>query len=254
MSARPFEKIIKSQPFKLIVGKEKKEFLLHSALVASKSDVLDKMMNGRFAEARQGCAVLADVDADTMVIFAEFLYKGDYDLPHPIQLRSRVLQRGWREPVDKYWSEFTENVAYGYIPSSPAAPILSEKMGIDYSDFFISHAKVFIFAECYGVEDLMDLSMRKLHQSLCGFRPSLKRISDVLALVRFCYDNPAPEKLKELLASYLACYAEAVFLVSGFKKLLRKNGDFAADLACAMASRFSTTAGHEPQAGSNSTP
>ncbi|GAB0138169.1 hypothetical protein EsDP_00006413 [Epichloe bromicola] len=218
--------------------------------------------NGRFAEATQGYAVLADVDANTMVIFAEFLYKGDYDLPHPIEpdceviaaspnsksksskrqrLLSRGLQRKWKQPVDKYWITFTEDVAYGYIPNSPAAPILNEKMGIDYSDFFISHAKVFIFADCYGVEDLMNLSMRKLHQALCGFRPSPERISDILALVRFCYDNPAPEKLKEILASYLACYTESVFLVSGFKELLRKKGDFAADLACAMASRLPRT-------------
>lgn len=240
--------------------------MLHSALVASKSNVLDKMMNGGFSEAKQGCAILADVDAKTLVTFAEFLYKGNYDLPHPIEpdggwsaaspkptskstkrdkVQSRVPKLEWKQPVDKYWKTFTENVAYGYIPGSPAAPILSENMGLDYSDFFISHAKVIVFADCYGVQDLMDLSMRKLHRALCGFRPSLERVSDVLALVRLCYDNPAPAKLKELLASYLACYTESVFLVSSFKDLLRKKGDFAADLACAMASRISTAVGHE---------
>ena len=65
------------------MGDTKKEFLIHSALVANQSDELDKMVNGTFVEAQQGFAVIADIDDDTLIAFAEFMYRGDYSLPSP---------------------------------------------------------------------------------------------------------------------------------------------------------------------------
>ncbi|KAG6079527.1 hypothetical protein E4U15_003716 [Claviceps sp. LM218 group G6] len=115
-------------------------------------------------------------------------------------------------------------------------------MRTDYSEFFIAHAKVFAFADCYGIDALMDLSMRRLHQALCGFRLSktITRVGDILALVRFCYERPGPEKLKRLVASYSAAIMDpgvSNLMPDCFQELLKERGDFAADMAWFLASR-----------------
>ncbi|KAG6063447.1 hypothetical protein E4U32_001242 [Claviceps aff. humidiphila group G2b] len=126
-------------------------------------------------------------------------------------------------------------------PSVPPAPVLNPgSMRTDYSEFFIAHAKVFTFADCYGIDALMDLSMRRLHQALCGFRLSKTRVGDILALVRFCYERPGPEKLKKLVASYSAAIMDpgvSNLMPDCFQQLLKERGDFAADMAWFLASR-----------------
>ncbi|KAG6156497.1 hypothetical protein E4U51_008228 [Claviceps purpurea] len=126
-------------------------------------------------------------------------------------------------------------------PSAPPAPVLNPgSMRTDYSEFFIAHAKVFAFADCYGIDALMDLSMRRLHQALCGFRLSKTRVGDILALVRFCYERPGPEKLKRLVASYSAAIMDpgvSNLMADCFQRLLKERGDFAADMAWFLASR-----------------
>ncbi|KAG6079525.1 hypothetical protein E4U15_003714 [Claviceps sp. LM218 group G6] len=129
----------------------------------------------------------------------------------------------------------------GYKLIAPAAPVLNTGgLKTEYSEFFIAHAKVFVFADCYGIDALMDLSMRKLHQALCGFRLSKARVGDVLALVRFCYERPGPEKLKRLVASYSAAIMDpgvSSLMPDCFQQLLKERGDFAADMAWFLASR-----------------
>ncbi|KAG6125310.1 hypothetical protein E4U38_007803 [Claviceps purpurea] len=113
-------------------------------------------------------------------------------------------------------------------------------MDKDYSELFISHAKIFVFAQYYGVEALMGLSMRRLHKALCGFGLSRERIGDILALIRYCYDRPGPEKLKKMVASYSAAIVNSQVsdvVVECFLGLLRERGDFAVDMAWFLACR-----------------
>ncbi|KAG6078058.1 hypothetical protein E4U16_001692 [Claviceps sp. LM84 group G4] len=126
-------------------------------------------------------------------------------------------------------------------PQAPPAPVLNAgSMRTDYSELLVAHAKVFVFADCYGIEALVNLSMRKLHQALCGFRLSKARVADILALVRFCYERPGPDKLKKLVASYSAAIMDpgvSKLMADCFQQLLKERGDFAADMAWFLASR-----------------
>ena len=146
-----------------------------------------------------------------------------------------MQQREWDRPSNNHWDSFKKEPADGSLKSM-AIPTLNARIDVNYSEVFISRAKIFIFADCYGVEGLINLSMRKLHQALCGFRLSRARALDIVALARFCYDNLAPEKLRGLVMFYLACTAELMSEIGSFNELLRENGHFAADLACALVS------------------
>ncbi|KAG5953771.1 hypothetical protein E4U58_000289 [Claviceps cyperi] len=235
------EEIFTSQPFKFVVGSAKTEFLLHSALVASKSEALGRLINGGFVEGQQGYVVLEDEDAKTIAAFAEFIYTGDYQLSFDFPQADRECadqsHRAWPEPSNEAWLNFYDGEDFDIL----SLPLREGSMTTDYSEFFIAHAKVFVFADYYGVVELMNLSMTRLHKALCLFRLSSERIGDILAFVRFCYERPGPDRLKKLVASYSAavidpCVSEEV--AQFFQELLKERGDFAADIAWFMACRL----------------
>ncbi|KAG5987961.1 hypothetical protein E4U52_007007 [Claviceps spartinae] len=113
-------------------------------------------------------------------------------------------------------------------------------MDTNYSQLLIAHAKIFVFADCYGIDALMNVAMQKLHKALCEFRLSRVRVDDILALVCFCYERPAPEKLRKLVASYSAAIMDSTVstvLAECFQDVLKESGEFAADIAWFLACR-----------------
>ncbi|KAG6078059.1 hypothetical protein E4U16_001691 [Claviceps sp. LM84 group G4] len=284
MKPSPYRGILKSQPFKFVVGETKEEFFLHSGLVASKSEALGKMINGPFIERQQGYVVLKNDDARTVAAFAEFVYTGDYQIASEMSPRcskkKKIHQRTddigqscsvWNQPSNDHWREFVQSNEYGFqrsmctdcgtevamfhrllcntcgyrgrreMPVLPAPVLNTGSMETDFTEFFIAHVKISLFADCYGVAELLELSIRKLHQALCGFRLSKARVGDVLALVRFCYERPCPERLKRLVASYSAAIMDIQVsrdVAESFKELLKEREDFGADVAWFLACRL----------------
>ncbi|KAG5961189.1 hypothetical protein E4U58_004386 [Claviceps cyperi] len=267
MQTSPYEEILMSEPFKFVVGKTKKELFIHSTLVASQSRALRRLMDGPFIESQQGYVVLADEDVRTIAAFAEFIYKGDYHLScdgppsdngkkaHCAGTCSDSIEELGR-PVNDHWTVFEKSEEYGYqTPTSnlfncqscrnkiraPVAPLLNSwSMDTDYSQLLIAHAKIFLFADCYEIDALMNLAMQKLHKALCEFRLSRVRVDDILALIRFCYEQPAPEKLRKLVASYSAAIMDSnvsTVLAECFQNVLKESGEFAADIAWFLACR-----------------
>ncbi|KAG5935674.1 hypothetical protein E4U60_003015 [Claviceps pazoutovae] len=243
-------RIIALKPFKFVVGKEEKEIYLQSALVAKWSKVLDKMMNSPLIEGQPGYAVLADEDVKTIASFAEFVYTGDYHLltdESPTDSETESHDTGdcqdsdmeFGSPLNDHWAAFATSEE-GKLQHSPAPVLNKGSISTDSSEFFIAHTKVIIFADCYGIDAPIDLSTRKLHQALCGFRLSKARVGDILALVRFCYERPGPEKLKRLVASYSAAIMDpgvSHLMANCFEQRLKERGDFATDMALFLASR-----------------
>lgn len=234
------------------MGTDKKEFLIHSALLASQSDAFEVMVNGRFAEAISGKAILADVEEDTFVTFAKFAYQGDYDLPLPVtddMVRKRKPvtidgQHSWSPPTNQYWKAFISDPKYVGIVGEPTISPLNARMDDDFSNVFISQAKIAIFADCYGIKELTRLSMHKLHHALSSFRLSGPRVLDIVALARFCYDSPAPKSLRKLVICYLACIVESISHIDSFTELLKENVEFAADLVPFLVSRIRLNGAH----------
>ncbi|KAG5931586.1 hypothetical protein E4U59_000197 [Claviceps monticola] len=178
----------------------------------------------------------------------------------------------WNQPHNDHWKKFIQADEYGFqrptctdcgkgpplfdrivcqscgcrgrtreMTVLPAPVLNTGSMETDFTEFFIAHVKVFLFADCYGVAELMELSIRKLHQALCGFRLSKARVGDVLALVRFCYERPCSDRLKKLLASYSAAIMGVEVsrdVAKSFKELLKEREDFGADVAWFLACRL----------------
>ncbi|KAG6078062.1 hypothetical protein E4U16_001688 [Claviceps sp. LM84 group G4] len=270
MEASLCKGIFASQPCVFMVGEDKGEFLLHSDLVKRESEALGDMIDTSFAEGRKGKVVLRNDDVETFSAFAQFIYTGYYHLSFDMSAPdSKTESHGkgnpgnnvgqFRRPHNGLWRRFIqrnhyedyENLSDSYLIAPYGAtkfeiddsdvPFLNvDHMDKDYSELFISHARIFVFAQCYGVEALMDLSMQRLHETLCGFSLSTERINDVLALIRYCYEQPGLERLKKMVAMYSAAVVNSDIqdlVIEDFEDLLKERGDFAADMAWFLAYR-----------------
>ncbi|KAG6291865.1 hypothetical protein E4U09_003671 [Claviceps aff. purpurea] len=263
METSPSEGVYTSQPVKFMVGEAKTEFYLHSALVASKSKALGKLIDDALAEGQQGCVVLEDDDVGTFTAFADFVYIRNYhlstDLSSPdsgdaSQQKGKLKDQGrqWGRPKNAHWSHFVANPDYRNLKKigrktracnlGVSVPAPSFNLNTDYSEFLIAHAEIFDFAEHYGIDELKDLSMSNLHGALETFTLSRERIDDILALVYFCYDNERKnaDRLNKMVASYSAAIMDSRVsddVAKCFEGLLKKNAEFAADIAWFLACR-----------------
>jgi hypothetical protein len=104
----------------------------------------------------------------------------------------------------------------------------------DYTNIFLSHARLYVFAECYGITGLMELSLNELHSTLVTFTLHDERVNDIVALVSYCYENLVPESLREIVALYAACKVEKLWPSEEFQALVETHGELSRSLIGSM--------------------
>jgi hypothetical protein len=68
--------------FEFKIG-QTQSFTLHTKLAADHSPFLEALITGQMREAKEGIAIIDDVDEDTFAHFAEFIYSGNYNSTEP---------------------------------------------------------------------------------------------------------------------------------------------------------------------------
>lgn len=106
----------------------------------------------------------------------------------------------------------------------------------DYSEVFLSHARVYIFADKYDIESLKQLALQNLHQTLAIYTLYPERCRDIIALIRYSYTHTADrgeriDGLRALLTHYMGIEMAILAQDEGFKTLLLEEegavlGDF----------------------------
>ncbi|KAI8957248.1 hypothetical protein F5Y11DRAFT_98616 [Daldinia sp. FL1419] len=286
MERIPYEIIAASKPFRFLVGTEKKEFFMHSELVARISKPLRTLVEGEWKEGKEKSAEWSDVDEGTFVRFCEFAYSGDYMAAEPFDDTATPLkdQGGVRvtpfepqlegldgstrifsipqpqpvfpsDPWDAAASDYAakkKKKAYKGWDSSPPTASLTKKdvmwrefqEGVNdepdrglketentspsknYSEVLLSHARLYAFADCYDIQPLLELSLRKLHRTLNVFNLHKgARVVDVAQLIDYSYKNTAnkggnQDKLRSMLATYMACKIEDMWSNLYFQDIL----------------------------------
>ncbi|KAG5950286.1 hypothetical protein E4U53_005302 [Claviceps sorghi] len=237
-----------SKPFEFLVGPEKKAFSIHLALVASQSEVLARLVLGDMQEAREGSVVWEHVDEQTFVRFSQYAYMGIYRYPSfrpgpPCEAdRDSVAKiHNQKCPISKgkeLWTSFKKQ-------RSSTEPYMVMKYGSPLGDgeendaeLLLCHARLYVFADCYGITPLMNLALSTLHHVLVTIPQSDDTTGMFIKLLQFCYEMDIPAALKELVVQYATCRVEHLSKREEFQELIRVHGDFSAALVDALLDRI----------------
>ena len=116
-----------------------------------------------------------------------------------------------------------------------------------YSDVFLSHARLYVFAEQYDIQELKMLALDELHATLAIYTLYTKRTSDIINLLRYVYCNTnepseGVENLRTLMTQYVGCEMDILTYDQDFRDLMIEVGKDEKD-GGALLSDFMTMVG-----------
>jgi len=240
-----------SVPFRFTVGPGKQEFWMHRAIVAQQSPVLDRLVNGGFKEAQDLHAELEDVDEKTFYFFWQFAYTGDYGESYTTQEQPVQGPRSGRQnpsvevsqpeagtawSTESSWMKFKDAANYAN------RPMLFPKLRTRYSNslytrnLFTSHARLYVFADCYQVSQLADVAFYRLGEALVvhGLKDNIRK-GDVVNLLRYCFEEDTPEKLRDLMMLYVESKIQSLIKSTEFCSFLEDHGELSTALIRTLA-------------------
>ena len=138
---------------------------------------------------------------------------------------------------DKFKNEFYSDVRAAFEPRK------NRKAYEDYTEVFLCHARLYVFADIYDVEPLKGLCLQKLQRTLVEFTLYEERLEDIVELLRYSYLNTADhsgsiDALRLLVIRYAACVVEKLARSNEFRSLLEDSGPLARDLVETMLQRM----------------
>ncbi|PKS06814.1 hypothetical protein jhhlp_006889 [Lomentospora prolificans] len=251
MASIPYQEIVSSDSFKFLVGSEKKPYFLHSALVADQSRALNALVNSGMRESKERCAVWEHIDEQTFLRFSQFAYTGDYTgaAPSEDKVERRNLSSARILPIPDpkvYGNVRTSSIWTNFVLLFPDTGLHLRRNGAtdDYSEVFLSHARMYFFAEYYAIAKLQSLALQKLHRALVLFTPYRERIGDILKLIRYCYEDRALREseshidVKFIVSMYTAVRIEDLWQSEEFQSIVETIGDYSKGLVHAMLMRL----------------
>jgi hypothetical protein len=117
----------------------------------------------------------------------------------------------------------------------------------DYTNVFLGHARIYVFADKYNVATLRTLALGKLYQTLDVFNLYSTRIGDIINLVRYSYSNSNTHDsdgvqdmdiLRNLVAHYIVYMFEDLAKDDNFLALMEEGGPFVQDLTVMLLRRI----------------
>ncbi|KAK1237966.1 hypothetical protein MKX08_002545 [Trichoderma sp. CBMAI-0020] len=266
MASIPYKEITSSPPCTFIVGPDKKEHTIHSALVACQSPALNALVNGGMKEAIERRVIWKDVNEDSFIRFSQYVYTGDYDGATPSKRKAEGMASpqttstspstfspfgkkaggfGGIEhaPMNKKKYLWTKFQALYPLPSPAAASSPESSSIYDYTDVFLGHAQMYVFADYHGIEPLQVLALGKLRQILTSFTVRVESYNDITQLVRYSFEHTVDKKgqgdrLRLLVCLYAACRVEDLWKDPEFKEIASTSPDLSAQLITAILDRL----------------
>ena len=178
---------------------------IHTALVAEQSPTLRNLAEGFMEKAQTGTVIWEDGDEDNFTRFAQFVYTGDYTPPscNTVDNPQRVSFDGITDELTAAAVFSTEEPEpnpdlglsnkkllkerkraryiigsvpfYDLVYSPPTSSNVSEIRKPrpfhcsteDYTPVLLGHARLYVFAEKYGIKNLRAMVLHKLHSTIC---------------------------------------------------------------------------------------
>ena len=99
----------------------------------------------------------------------------------------------------------------------------------NYTDVFLSHARVYVFAEKYDIQSLKALALDELHCTLQSFDLHPERTGDIIALLRYVYANTGEivdgvEDMRTVLKDYVGFEMDILMKDEDFGHVIIEDG------------------------------
>ena len=99
----------------------------------------------------------------------------------------------------------------------------------DYSEVFLSHAQLYVFAEKYDIQDLKMLALDNLQNVLTVYTLYEERTGDIVTLLRYVYENTGEpvegtEDMRTLLGLYMGYEMDTLMKDAGFRNVMINDG------------------------------
>ena len=113
----------------------------------------------------------------------------------------------------------------------------------DYTEVFLCHARLYVFADVYHVEALKALALYKLRRTLAKFYLYPERVPDVVLLLQYAYSHTMDheesiDELRDLVTDYAVCVIEVIAQDPDLQALLSDRGALAKDLVTKLLNRL----------------
>ncbi|KIW68821.1 hypothetical protein PV04_04741 [Phialophora macrospora] len=134
----------------------------------------------------------------------------------------------------RLWESFQDKANVNSLPTT-WEPRSNKDECEDYIPVFLCHAKLYVFADKYGIKPLQELVLQKLRLTLSRFILYPRRVGDVIELMRYTYEHTTEyvggsDRLRDLVADYVVCHIEKIMEYGDFTKLMQENGDVTKDI------------------------
>jgi hypothetical protein len=141
--------------------------------------------------------------------------------------------------TERIWNDFL-NLTYEDPPrlvsDEQATPVNGDNTSVPKTTIsLLYHAKIYVFAEKYLIDNLRMLCLRKLHANLRGFDLTLQTSGLILEVLKFAYaqterKESRDDELRMLIVHYVACKGEILKENPNLRSLLEADGEMASDL------------------------
>ena len=154
-----------------------------------------------------------------------------------------IKQRGFIVPPNREeaWQRFLSlkyNVDEKAVELGPDISPLE-----NYTETFLSHAKLYVFADRYDVEHLRQLCLHELHKTLRRLTIYPTRAADVASLLEYVYAHTPDrvgeiDQLRSLVVQYICCCVEFVFQDETFQEVIKGENSAFVDLMKHLTQRL----------------
>ena len=117
---------------------------------------------------------------------------------------------------------------YSLGPSSLEPQWFSERVGFSAGILFSAHARLYVFADRYQVDDLKRMVLQRLNEDIVDYPLHVLGTSYVTTLIDYVYDDentadkdwPSIDQLRDLVSHYAACWIQVLKKEDDFNQLM----------------------------------
>lgn len=115
-------------------------------------------------------------------------------------------------------------------------PVATTSPSHNYAPVFLTHARLYTFADMRMARPLKNLVLHKLHKSLVAFELHPERVGHVVELVRYAYEHGEDrsrdgriDALRDMVVSFVVAEMKVLAGYDEVRELMEAGGEFAGD-------------------------